>query len=331
MSHDGEIAIGDNCISGSDGGAYSIAIGKNIEATRDNVAIGTDVYAQYTGGSQNYGGTIALGRNIRAGGVCVGYYLRGGFGNQSVLIGNNLTTGDYTLYRDKYAPVYIGRYPEADSFSPSILKIGIGSGFGYTGATPKTVLESDNDGLVRLPHGLCLDSITTSVNAITPPKSSPASVDDQTLVTKSYITSQSINYEPTSEVQLTAVTTYSLGTLIGDPNWSFPYSSGSITLVFTIDQIFHTVHIPIPSYFNTTTHPVIKAPLTDIHNYQITDPGDSGTLKGLLLFYYPATKEISLENPECVNINNVGDSITDAFNYGNIDIWFWGMTCYNHF
>ena len=140
-----------------------------------------------------------------------------------------------------------------------------------------------NASTTKLLTKLQLATDTTAVNAITPPQD-PNNVtqDDMTLVTKSYITSKSINYEPTSEVKLAAVTNYSLGTLIGDPNWSFPYSSGSITLVFSVDEVFHTVHIPIPSYFNTTIHPVIKAPLTDIHNYQITNPGDSGTLKGLL-------------------------------------------------
>lgn len=203
-------------------------------------------------------------------------------------------------------------------------------GAGIDSSQPKNAIEINNT-TCKILNNLQLATDTTEVNAITPAKSSPASADDMTLVTKSYITSQSINYEPSSEIQLNAVTTYSLGTLIGDPNWSFPYSSGSITLVFSIDQIFHTVHIPIPSYLNTSIHPIIKAPLTDIHNYQITNPGDSGTLKGLLLFYNPSTKEISLENPECVNIDNIADSISDAFNYGNIDIWFWGMTCYNHF
>ena len=188
---EGEIAIGDNCNAGYYSG-YSIAIGKNCEAQKDNIAIGANVTATYPGGAQNYGGTTAFGRNINAGGVCIGNYLNGGVGNGSVLIGNNLTTASYSTYREKFAPVYIGRNPEADSFSPSILKIGIGTQGGVSGGTPKTVLESDNDGLVRLPHGLCLDSINTTVNAITAPQDSTnVTTDDQTLATKSYVDANS--------------------------------------------------------------------------------------------------------------------------------------------
>lgn len=262
------------------------------------------------------------------------------FGNSNEILLTNWGTGVTDLFlmgsHLKYQPnsysslrncLGIGKY---NSYSFQVTDPLFFIGNGASDVSRTNALEV-NASTTKLLTNLQLAADTTAVNAITPAKNSPASADDMTLVTKSYITSQSINYEPSSEVQLTAVTSYSLGTLIGDPNWSFPYSSGSITLVFSIDQIFHTVHVPIPSYFNASIHPIIKAPLTDIHNYQITDPGDSGTLKGLLLFYKPDTKEISLENPECVNIDNVGDSITDAFNYGNIDIWFWGMTCYNHF
>lgn len=188
---EGEIAIGDNCKTGSYSG-YSIAIGKNCDAQKNNIAIGANVTAAYPGGSQNYGGTTAFGRNINAGGVCVGNYLNGGVGDGSVLIGNNLTTASYSTYRETFAPVYIGRNPEADSFSPSILKIGIGTQGGVSGGTPKTVLESDNNGLVRLPHGLCLDNINTSVNAITPPQDpNNVTADDQTLATKSYVDTNS--------------------------------------------------------------------------------------------------------------------------------------------
>lgn len=188
---EGEIAIGSNCDAGYYTG-YSIAIGKNCYAEKNNIAIGADVTAAYPGGAQNYGGTIAFGRNINAGGVCIGNYLNGGVGNGSVLIGNNLTTASYSTYNGTFAPVYIGRNPEADSFSPSILKIGIGTQGGVSGGTPKTVLESNNDGLVRLPHGLCLDSINTTVNAITAPQDSTnVTTDDQTLATKSYVDANS--------------------------------------------------------------------------------------------------------------------------------------------
>lgn len=268
-----------------------------------------------------------------------------GYNNSNVNVAatNKILIGQHINVRGGqfHGIVHLGKYNDNDTFNSNncVLTIGAGEQGDQQNALEVygvNMPDGAKGPLVYIPHYFALKNYTTSnkarVNAITEPLDpNNLTADDQTLVTKSYVTSQSINYEPSSEVQLTAVTNYSLGTLIGDPNWSFPYSSGSITLVFTIDQVFHTVHIPIPSYLNTTIHPIIKAPLTDIHNYQITDPGDSGTLKGLLLFYKPATKEISLENPECVNIDNVGDSITDAFNYGNIDIWFWGMTCYNHF
>lgn len=290
-----------------------------------NKKIKGTIVVGYDNGSQSYGYIGSSYKNM-----VIGYNAKSAC-REGIVLGNDLAGNGYAI-----GTTILGICNKKDSsdrgqterISTNSSAVIVGAGISNNRLN---AVEIDNTGLVAIPHGLCLDSINTTVNAITPAKNSPASADDMTLVTKSYITSQSINYEPSSEIQLNAVTTYSLGTLIGDPNWSFPYSSGSITLVFSVDQVFHTVHIPIPSYFNTSIHPIIKAPLTDIHNYQITDPGDSGTLKGLLLFYKPSTKEISLENPECVNIDNVGDSIRDAFNYGNPDIWFWGMTCYNHF
>lgn len=290
-----------------------------------NKKIKGTIVVGYDNGSQSYGYIGSSYKNM-----VIGYNAKSAC-REGIVLGNDLAGNGYAI-----GTTILGICNKKDSsdrgqterISANSSAVIVGAGISNNRLN---AVEIDNTGLVAIPHGLCLDSINTTVNAITPAKNSPASADDTTLVTKSYITSQSINYEPSSEIQLNAVTTYSLGNLIGDPNWSFPYSSGSITLVFSVDQVFHTVHIPIPSYFNTSIHPIIKAPLTDIHNYQITNPGDSGTLKGLLLFYKPSTKEISLENPECVNIDNVGDSIRDAFNYGNPDIWFWGMTCYNHF
>ena len=168
------IAIGQNCNVGFN--SFSIGIGQNCNAANNNIAIGKNVSAQYPGGAQNYGGTIAVGRDINGGGVIYGYTNNGGYGTGAVLIGHDLQTRNWQDYSNAgTSAYYFGASPAADSFSPSSLKIGIGNN--------KTALESDKDGLLRFPHGFCMDSITTTVNAIDTPINTPASTTDKTLAT----------------------------------------------------------------------------------------------------------------------------------------------------
>ena len=212
------IAIGKNCQVGAYDG-FSLGIGRDCSAQKDNIAIGDNVKAKYPGGSQNYGGTVAIGRNINGGGVLYGYSLSGGYGKGAVLIGHDLQTKSYNVYSSAGTNAYyFGASPAADSFSPSSLKIGIGNN--------KTALESDKDGLLRFPHGFCMDSITTVVNAITSPQDpNNITADDQTLVTKSYLSTQIpslSDYSKSSEILASAFSFSSstpTATLTTPPAW----------------------------------------------------------------------------------------------------------------
>ena len=176
------IAIGKNCYVGYKNG-FSIGIGRDCRAQKDNIAMGDNVNAEYPGGAENYGGTIAIGKNISAGGVVYGYTISGGYNKGAVLVGHDLQTQNWSVYSNAETQAYyFGASPAVDSFSPSSLKIGIGNNI--------TALESDKDGLLRFPHGFCMDSITTTVNTIVAPSDpSNPTTDEQTLATKAYVDS----------------------------------------------------------------------------------------------------------------------------------------------
>lgn len=182
----------------------------------------------------------------------------------------------------------------------------------------------------KLQLPLQLQTDATEVNAITPAQNSPASADDMTLVTKSYISSEvghTKTYWPASEQSLSANTTYSIGSLIGDNSWTFPFSSGSIVFALYVNGVEYRASLILPPYLDSNVTPQLKVPITACYN---TDNGDSGRIDGVLLVYNTSTKEISFEGPEGIEFDNPSDVLTSAYNWGNIDIWFVGLTCFDH-
>lgn len=178
---------------------------------------------------------------------------------------------------------------------------------------------------------LQLSTDTTAVNAITAAQD-PLNVtaDDKTLVTKSYISSydgHSKTYWPVSEQSLTANTNYSIGTLVGDNSWTFPYSSGSMVFALYVNGIEYRATLILPPYLDSSMTPQLKVPITACYTY---NNGDNGRIDGVLLIYNTSTKEISFENPEGIEFDNPGDTLTSAYNWGNIDIWFVGLSCFDH-
>jgi len=180
---------------------------------------------------------------------------------------------------------------------------------------------------------------TTAGYAITPAQNIPATADDKTLVTVGFLTNQltnlsskSVSYEPNGEQELNILQDYSIGTLIGNNSWVFPYTSGSMNFVFSYEQVWYQCKIPLPSYLNPDNTPTIRVPLTIISSYYDSSAQEvRGCLQGIVLAYDTTNKTIRFERGQEIIMDNVNKSIKDSFEQINVKPWFWGLTCSNTF
>ena len=285
----------------------------------------------HSGVSESNSGIVILGaNNIDINGVVIGYSNNGSMGGATSKSG--YLFGKYLSYYNSVNNVYnsgdtivIGSYnTKTQLVRPSVVvACGVNNSDRFNGLElTREVCKINND--------LQLASDTTAVNAITPAQSSPASTDDMTLVTKSYISSDvghAKTYWPVSEQSLSTNTSYSIGTLIGDNTWTFPYTSGSIVFALYVSGVEYRATLILPPYLDPNMTPQLKVPITACYN---SNNGDNGRIDGVLLLYNTSTKEISFENPEGIEVDNVVDTLVAAYNYGNIDIWFVGLTCFDH-
>lgn len=94
-----------------------------------------------------------------------------------------------------------------------------------------------------------------------------------------------------------------------------------------VNGIEYRAALILPPFLDPNVTPQLKVPITACYNY---NNGDYGRIDGVLLIYNTSTKEISFENPEGIEFDNPPDTLTSAYNWGNIDIWFVGLTCFDH-
>lgn len=313
-------------ISNTNKGSYSLVFGNTNTLPSGSASI--------VAGGQNQI-TAPSGKNP-AYGVCLG---GGNKGNlfYGMMIGTENKSGSYggsRLIGDKLEStnadqMIIGRLNNTTtSLSTPNVIIANGYNVGATDYRQSAIEINQTD--TKILTNLQLASDTTAVNAITPAQNSPASIDDMTLVTKSYISSDvghCKTYWTGWGRTLTANTSYSIGSLIGDNSWTFPFSSGSIVFALYVNGIEYRATLILAPFLDSSVTPQLKVPITACYNY---NNGDNGRLDGVLLIYNTSTKEISFENPEGIEVDNVGDSLIAAYNWGNIDIYFLGLSCFDH-
>lgn len=318
--------------SNTNNGVYSLVYGNTNtlpSGSSSIVAGGQNQITAPSGKNPVYG--VCLGGGNKGNlfyGMMIGTENRSGSYGGSRLIGDKLesTNADQMI---------IGRLNNTTTSlsAPSVI---IANGYNV-GATDyrQSAIEIDQTD-TKILSNLQLASDTTAVNAITPAQNSPASADDMTLVTKSYVdnlvTSKSLSYQPVSEQQLNIYTSYSIATLLGQTTWEFPFSGGgSIDFVFSYGSapgriIWYRCHIPLPSYLNTQNTPKINVALAQISSYPVTNDSN-GELQGILLEYDTAAKTIQFIGGEGVIVENGPDNFKEAYNQGDLHPWFWGLTC----
>ena len=188
-------------------GSYSTAIGYH------NTATATGSFAAGNGNNAKTKNSFLIGTsNSSSGGTgTTNNWLIGDSNRSSASNSNTFAFGRYNMlnYHDAFAYGHnntinheyafafgsfltshnhrmhlYGRLNENSTYLTNPIVV-IGSANKITNSDPETVtaFEANNQGLVRLPHGLCLDSNTTIVNAIDTPINTPASTTDKTLAT----------------------------------------------------------------------------------------------------------------------------------------------------
>lgn len=169
----------------------------------------------------------------------------------------------------------------------------VGSGYKILNSDPETVtaFEANNQGLVRLPHGLCLDSNTTIVNAITPPTDpSNPTIDEKTLVTKAYVASQVPSLAALQGI--TFKRTYTAVT--GQITALTPGTDYNIETLFSITIPSWATHMKI-GYDISSKQGYIYMNLGVVGNYPILIPDhDTSEMYSFILGWQPSTKELQL-------------------------------------
>ena len=325
------------------GGDESVTFGHNninhginyITCGYNNTVAGAGPGGCVFGSNNNvsFGGYI-IGNNNSSSGFVIGANNQNEYSTNvnGILIGYGLSHRNQNgSFMVPSRVISIGRYNASTDLSSPIIIFGCGQ----DSSNPKNALEINNSSC-KILNNLQLNTDSTEVNAITPAQSSPASADDMTLVTKSYVasqvTSKSLSYQPASEQQLNIYTSYSIATLLGQATWDFPFSGGgSMDFVFSYDSaggrnIWYRCHVPLPSYLNTQVTPKIYVALAQISHYPVTNDSN-GELQGILLEYDTVAKTIQFIGGEGVIVNNGSDTLQTAYNQGNLHPWFWGLTC----
>lgn len=180
-----------------------------------------------------------------------------------------------------------------------------------------------NETVCKVCTSLRLASGNTGVNAITPALSDPASADDQTLATKSYVDSQ-IPVVPSIPTDLVLATSYAistgnetltpntpvtLATIVGDNDWVFPYSSGTLKVFFKYPLISRVVCEATFLIDGTTTSGTVYSPFS----YCMNNGHDVGYIRGGLICLDYSTMSLELKYGEGIDVNNIDEAITDAY------------------
>lgn len=174
----GNYIIGDNNEQKTAGPSY--IFGSNNKNVKSAIVIG------YSNGVSAYDGIGSSYDNM-----VIGYNAKSAC-REGIVLGNNLAGHGYAI-----GTTILGTcnkksgsdYGQTERITANSSTVIVGAG---TSSNRLNAIEIDNTGLVAFPHSICLDSTTTSVNAITAPQdSSNVTTDDQTLATKSYVDANS--------------------------------------------------------------------------------------------------------------------------------------------
>lgn len=174
----GNYIIGYNNEQRDSGPSY--IFGSNNKKIQNAIVIGYDNGTNAYLGIGNSYNNMVIGYNARS--AC----------REGIVLGNNLAGNGYRI-----GTTILGTCNKKDNQDYGLTEritandstVIVGAG---TSSNRLNAIEIDNTGLVAFPHSICLDSTTTSVNAITAPQdSSNVTTDDQTLATKSYVDANS--------------------------------------------------------------------------------------------------------------------------------------------
>ena len=339
-----------NCYEGTDrneaSGDYSTTIGSNNK---------TSGMYSFTGGKNNNNASeycFIFGQNNRTRRVNVNQYcmvvgrdnsLFNTSAREDIILGQQNTIEKSRQMKiigdNNYAPndlyaysILVGNYNQT---TPTLHHPVFTVACGDDSLRRKNGLEIDKTEC-KILNNLQLATDSTAVNQITAPQD-PNNItqDDQTLATKSYVTSV-LPATPTDLAKQTTIelatpytcalnTPIAFTTILNDNTWTFPYPSGSLHLVIEYAGVFMTMvcHVFTTAYSGTQNQPLVWC--ANINN------GANGKLRGIFGQLDQTNWTLTFAQPECVEWDNVADTLTDAMNDSTTLPVIYAITCLNHF